>query len=608
MSAKTLTEMFFNGVAQFGDSRPTAYRAKRQGVWAEISHRDAEARVRLISLGLRELGIQPGDRVAILSETRVEWALADWACLCARAVDVPIYPTLTAKQVEYILRDSGAVAAFCSTKEQAAKLGEIQHALPGIKTVIAFDDDAGGNGVVTLAAMEARGRAVEAKHPTWKSDALSIKPDALATLIYTSGTTGDPKGVMLTHGNLCSNVEACLHILPLTPEDDSLAMLPLSHVYERMVDYTLWTAGVIINYAESFDKVAQNLNEIHPTIVLSVPRLYEKVYAKVLESALSGSFIKRKIFFWAKAVGQEWATHRLSGIAVPGWLKFRQSIADKLVFSKLRARTGGRVKAFISGSAPLSAEIAQFFFGASLPILEGYGLTETSPVLTLNPMDRPKLGTVGPAIPGVTLKFASDGEILAKGPNVMQGYFNQPAATKEAIDADGWFHTGDIGELDADGYLKITDRKKDLIKTAGGKYVAPQPIENAVKLNKFVANVVMLGDRRKFPIILVVPNFEQLEAWAKARRLTYTSQTQLLTLPDVKAKMDTEVMGMLSALAKYEMPKKLVLIEHDFTIESGELTPTLKVKRRIVEQHYAKVIDAAYAEADPLAAEMERQR
>jgi long-chain acyl-CoA synthetase len=605
MSAKTLTEMFFNGVAQFGDSRPTAYRAKRHGVWEAVSHRDAEARVRLISLGLRELGIQPGDRVAILSETRVEWALADWACLCARAVDVPIYPTLTAKQVEYILKDSGAVAAFCSTKEQAQKLAEIKRALPGIKTVIAFDEDAGGNGAITLASLEAKGRAVEAKHPTWKSDALSIKPDALATLIYTSGTTGDPKGVMLTHGNLCSNVEACLHILPLTPEDDSLAMLPLSHVYERMVDYTLWTAGVIINYAESFDKVAQNLNEVHPTIVLSVPRLYEKVYARVLEAALSGSFLKRKIFFWAKAVGIEWATFRLSGLTPPAWLKVRHAIADKLVFSKLRARTGGRVKAFISGSAPLSAEIAQFFFGASLPILEGYGLTETSPVLTLNPMNRPKLGTVGPAIPGVTLKFASDGEILAKGPNVMQGYFNLPDATKEAIDAEGWFHTGDIGELDADGYLKITDRKKDLIKTAGGKYVAPQPIENAVKLNKFVANVVMLGDRRKFPIILIVPNFEQLEAWAKYRRLAYTSQTQLLTLPDVKAKMEREVMGMLSTLAKFEMPKKVVLLEKDFTIESGELTPTLKVKRRIVEQHYAKQIDAAYAEADPLAAAME---
>jgi long-chain acyl-CoA synthetase len=351
--------------------------------------------------------------------------------------------------------------------------------------------------------------------------------------------------------------------------------------------------------------VAQNLNEVHPTIVLSVPRLYEKVYARVLEAALSGSFLKRKIFFWAKAVGIEWATFRLSGLTPPAWLKVRHAIADKLVFSKLRARTGGRVKAFISGSAPLSAEIAQFFFGASLPILEGYGLTETSPVLTLNPMNRPKLGTVGPAIPGVTLKFASDGEILAKGPNVMQGYFNLPDATKEAIDAEGWFHTGDIGELDADGYLKITDRKKDLIKTAGGKYVAPQPIENAVKLNKFVANVVMLGDRRKFPIILIVPNFEQLEAWAKYRRLAYTSQTQLLTLPDVKAKMEREVMGMLSTLAKFEMPKKVVLLEKDFTIESGELTPTLKVKRRIVEQHYAKQIDAAYAEADPLAAAME---
>jgi long-chain acyl-CoA synthetase len=372
-----------------------------------------------------------------------------------------------------------------------------------------------------------------------------------------------------------------------------------------MVDYTLMHAGVIINYAESFDKVGPNLQEVRPTIVLSVPRLYEKVYARVLENALSGSALKRKIFFWAKKAGDDWATLKLDQRPIPGGLAFKHRIADRLVFSKLRGRTGGRIRFFISGSAPLSPEIAKFFFSAGLPVLEGYGLTETSPVLTLNPLTRPKIGSVGPVVPGVQIKFASDGEILAKGPNVMQGYYNKPGATAEVIDSEGWFHTGDIGELDADGYLKITDRKKDLIKTAGGKYIAPQPIENQVKLNKFVANAVLLGDKRKFSIILVVPNYEALEPWAKGEGLSFGSRRELVALPTVQQKMEAEVNSRLGDLARFERPKKVVLLEQDFTIESGELTPTLKVKRRVVEKNYQPVIDRAYAEADAMATSLE---
>jgi long-chain acyl-CoA synthetase len=432
-----------------------------------------------------------------------------------------------------------------------------------------------------------------------------VQPNDLATIIYTSGTTGDPKGVMLTHNNIWSNVQGSIRVLPIAAGDECLSMLPLSHIFERMVGYTVFQAGVVITYAESFEKVAQNLQEVKPTIVLSVPRLYEKVYARVLENALSGSGLKRKIFFWAKRAGEEWATYRLAGLPVPAGLAFQKRIADKLVFSKLQQRTGGRVKFFVSGGAPLSAEIAKFFFGAGLPIAEGYGLTETSPVLTINPLERLKLGTVGAAIAGVQLKIASDGEILAKGPNIMQGYFNQPEATREAIDTEGWFHTGDIGEIDGDGYLKITDRKKDLIKTAGGKYVAPQPIENRVKLNKFVANAVLLGDQRKFPIMLVVPNFETLEQWAKERNLPFRSRAELITLPDAAARVEREVMGELRDLAKFEMPKKVLLLEHDFTIESGELTPTLKVKRRAVEHRYKERIDRAYAEADRISQPIE---
>src|SRR5881296_4512293 len=417
-----------------------------------------------------------------------------------------------------------------------------------------------------------------------------------------SGTTGQPKGVMLTHDNICSNVRACVETLRVSEDDSCLALLPLSHILERMVDYYFLHVGVTINYAESVDAFAQNLQEVRPTVVAAVPRVYEKVYARVLENALTGGAAKRRIFQWAKRVGERWAAYRLAGLPVPLGLRLTHAIADRLVFSKLRARTGGRIKLFVSGSAPLSAEIGRFFYSAGLPVIEGYGLTETSPVLTLNPLARPKFGTVGKTIPGVQLKIASDGEILAKGPNIMQGYYNKPEATREAIDADGWFHTGDVGEIDADGYLKITDRKKDLIKTAGGKYIAPQPIENTVRLNKFIGSAVVLGDQRKFPIILVVPNFEQLEPWAKERNLAYGSRAELLARPDVQAKLEREVMGSLRDLAKFEMPKKVVLLERDFTIESGELTPSLKVKRRVVEQHYKDKIDAAYAAEDAMAA------
>jgi len=607
MNRGTLTQLFFTTVDRHA-GLAAAFRSKVGGAWVSITHREALGRVQAISLGLRELGIKPGDKVAIVSENRPEWALTDYACLCARATDVPIYPTLTAKQTEYILRDSESVAVFCSTAAQVAKVLEVQGALPGLQQIIVFDGDAaaGRPGVISLAALEGKGRAVVSRHPNWKAEALSAGPEDLATLIYTSGTTGDPKGVMLSHHNIWSNVQACLQMIPIGSGDECLSMLPLSHSYERMVDYTLFQAGVIINYAESFDTVAANLQDVKPTVVLSVPRLYEKVYARVLETALSGSVIKRNIFFWAKRAGEQWATLSLAGLPIPGGLALKKKLADRLVFAKLRARTGGRIRFFVSGAAPLSADIAKFFYSAGLPVIEGYGLTESSPVLTLNPLDRIKLGTVGRAIPGVELKIAQDGEILARGPNIMQGYYKLPEATTETIDTDGWLHTGDIGEIDSDGYLKITDRKKELLKTAGGKYIAPQPIELAVKRNKFVANAMLYGDRRKFPIILIVPNFDNLERWARERSLTYGTHAELIALADVHAKIEREVMSMLSQLAKFETPKKVVLLEKDFTIESGELTPTLKVKRRIVEQHYKDKIDAAYAAEDAMAAAIER--
>ena len=604
MNRGTLNQLFFTTADRHGNL-PAAFRSKVNGVWVPVTHKQAAERVQAISVGLRELGIRPGDKVGLISENRPEWALADYACLTARATDVPIYPTLTPQQTAYILRDSESVATFCSTAAQVEKVLEVKGELPQVKHIIAFDASAKRPGVMTLEELEAKGRAALSKYPNWKSEALAAQPDDLATLIYTSGTTGDPKGVMLTHYNIWSNVQAVLQMIPIGGGDECLSMLPLSHSYERMVDYTLFQAGVIINYAESFDTVAATLQEVKPTVVLSVPRLYEKVYARVLENALSGSAIKRNIFFWAKKTGERWATLALAGLPIPKGLALTKAIADKLVFSKLRARTGGRIRFFVSGAAPLSADIAKFFYSAGLPVIEGYGLTESSPVLTLNPLERIKLGTVGRIIPGVELKIAADGEILARGPNIMKGYYKQPEATKEAIDDEGWLHTGDIGELDSDNYLKITDRKKELIKTAGGKYIAPQLVEGLVKRNKFVANAVLYGDRRKFPIVLVVPNYDNLERWARERNLSYSSRAELLALPDVHAKVEREVMDAVKSLAKFETPKKVVLIEDDFTIESGELTPTLKVKRRVVEKRYKDLIDAAYAGSDALAASLE---
>ncbi|MGH7701016.1 MAG: AMP-dependent synthetase/ligase [Gemmatimonadales bacterium] len=606
MKTGTLTQLFFDAVDRFAARKhPAALRSKVDARWVALTHREVEQRVRAVALGLRELGVQPGDRVAILSENRPEWALADYACLCARAADVPIYPTLPARQAEYILRDSGAVAALCSSAEQLAKVLEVRAGLAALRHVIVFDPAAARDGVLALAELEQRGRAAVDRHPGFRQDALQVTPDQLATIIYTSGTTGDPKGVMLSHNNLWSNVQAALQVMRVTDQDECLSMLPLSHVYERMVDYAMFQSGVVINYAESFDTVAQNLREVRPTVVLSVPRLYEKVYARVLENALAGGALKKQIFSWAKRVGEEWATHALAGVPVPAGLALKRKVADALVFSKLKRRTGGRVRFFISGGAPLSAEIARFFYGAGLPIAEGYGLTETSPVLTINPLERIKVGTVGKAIPGVQLRVAPDGEIVARGPGIMQGYYHKPEVTREALDADGWFHTGDIGELDADGYLRITDRKKDLLVTAAGKNIAPQPIENLVKLNKFVANAVMLGDRRKFPIMLVVPDFQNLERWAGERNLAYRTRAELIGLADVQAKVEREVMGACRDLAKFEMPKKVLLLEQDFTIEGGDLTPTLKVKRRVVERKHQAAIDRAYADADALGATLD---
>jgi long-chain acyl-CoA synthetase len=596
MTPRTLNDLFFGAAARYG-TRPVAFRIKRDGHWVATSWPTFHAAVQHGSAALRDLGLAAGDRVAILSENRPEWAIADFACLAARLTDVPVYPTLPARQMQYILSDSGARAIFVSNEAQLAKILEVRDALPALEHIIVFDGGTLPDGVVAVSDFLAHGEATAARYPDWEREARLAEPDDLATLIYTSGTTGNPKGVMLSHGNITSNVVAALQVLDISNGDDCLSFLPLSHIFERMVGhYTTLHAGVIINYATSNDTVAAELMEVRPSFLASVPRLYEKIYARVVEGAMSAGGPKRAIFEWARATGETYLEYTLARRRVPLGLRAGMAVADKLVYSKLRARTGGNIRLMVSGGAPLNPEICRFFIAAGLVIYEGYGLTETSPVITVNTAAMLKPGTVGRPIPGVEVKIAEDGEILTRGPHVMQGYFNNPQATAEAIDPDGWFHTGDIGLLDSEGCLRITDRKKDLIVTAGGKNIAPQPIEGLLKTNKFFTNAVMLGDKRKFPIMLLVPNFQALEGWLTVKGLPKLPPETLVTVTEVQEKLAREARKSLRDLAQFETPKKFLILPRDFTIEGGELTPKMSVRRRVVEEKYREQIEALYLE------------
>jgi long-chain acyl-CoA synthetase len=591
----TLNQLFFGAAARYA-SRPAVMRRKIDGRWQDLPFDQLLARVHHLAVGLRELGLQPGDRMAILSENRPEWAVVDYACLATRLIDVPIYPTLTTEQTGYILRDAEARGIFVSSAAHLARIASMREQLPALEFVILFDGDAGDGQVIVLGELERRGEAAAARYPDWARDALAVAPHDLATLIYTSGTTGEPKGVMLSHGNITSNVVAALSILPMSPADECLSFLPLCHIFERMVGhYTMLQAGAVINYASSVEAVVRELPEVRPTVVASVPRIYEKIYDGVLAKLAEGSDLSRSIFAWALRAGEARLDYQLRKQPVPALTALRGRMADALVFNKLRRRTGGRIRFFVSGGAPLNPEIARFFLSAGIMLFEGYGLTETSPVISANTFDALKLGTVGKPMPGVEVRIADDGEILTRGPHVMQGYFHKPDATREATDPDGWFRTGDIGELDQDGFLKITDRKKDLIKTSGGKYVAPQPIEGMVRVNRFIANAVLLGDRRKYPVMLLIPDFDAVRGWMAAEQMPPGEPEDVVQRPAVREKIEREARGMLRGLAQFESPKKFLILPREFTIASGELTPSLKVKRRVVETNYHDQIEALYA-------------
>jgi long-chain acyl-CoA synthetase len=593
----TLNQLFLDAAPHYA-GRPAVLRHKHDGRWIDIPYDALKTRVANCCAGLRELGLARGDRVGLLSENRPEWAVADYACLAAGLVDVPIYATLPASQVAWILRDAGATAIFVATQEFLDRIREVRSELPALRHIIVFDDLPAADDVISMHALEANGSAAMSRYPTWEAQARAVTADELATLIYTSGTTGEPKGVMLSHGNITSNVIAALQCFDFGATDSCLSFLPLCHAFERMVGhYTMLHAGAVINYATNFDTVAAEMMEVRPTLLASVPRLYEKIHARAVDMAHQAGGFRHAIFEWAVAVGDRRLEYVLVHQPVPGALALQYRIADALVFARLRQRTGGRIRFLISGGAPLAVEVCRFLIAAGLPVFEGYGLTETSPVVSANTFAMLKPGTVGRPIPGVEVRVADDGEILVRGPNVMQGYFHQPEATAQVIDADHWFHTGDIGEIDSDGCLRITDRKKDLIKTSGGKYVAPQMVEGLLRTNKFFANAVMLGDKHNYPIMLLVPDFSRLEPWLSEQQIAERDPAALVKLPAVTEKLEREARKSFRDLAQFETPKRFLLLPQDFTIASGELTPTLKVKRRVVEERYRAQIDALYADA-----------
>jgi long-chain acyl-CoA synthetase len=592
---RTLNDIY---AATVSIDRPAIMKYKSGDRWLDITVPEFRDAVRGLAAALHELGVKQGDRVGILSENRPEWTIADFAILASGAASVPVYPTLLGWQIEYILNDAGTVAVIVSNQEQLDKILEIRSHVPCLSTIIVCDPPQQlGPGVRLFRDVVESGKKHEKTIPNWfDQSSKSRGPNDLATLVYTSGTTGNPKGAMLTHGNIASNVSAVNEFVPFEAGDIALSILPLSHILERIVDFLYLYKGGCIAYAENVTKVADNLQEVKPQFFAAVPRLFEKMRARILDNVATAPPARQKIFRWALGIAETRLPYRVDHKPMPLGLKLKSAIADKLVFSKIIARLGGNVKYVVSGGAPLSAELAAFFIGAGVEILEGYGLTETSPVIAVNRPNKRRIGSVGPIIPGVEVRIAEDGEILSRGPHIMTGYWNNPEATAQAIDAEGWFHTGDIGEIDGEGFLKITDRKKDILINAYGKNIAPQPLEALLKSSPYVGTPVLIGDRRKYLVALIVPNFEKLEREASAIGVQYRTKEELVNHDQVKQLIQAEIDRFNQNLDRQEKIRRFALLPRDFTIEDDEITPSLKVKRKNIDKKYKQIIDTLYAD------------
>ena len=572
---------------------------KRQGAYREVTWGEFYGLASRVGRALVGRGLQTGDRVGILSHTRFEWAVADTAILTAGCVSVPIYPTLTGKEIRSLLDRSGARAIFVSDAEQLEKALPLLDRVESLEFLVAFDEDALPGSDPRAPTLDAFAREGDAQDPAALEQRLAApKEDDLATLIFTSGTTGEPKGVMLTHRNILANVDASLEEFRLGPDDVCLAHLPLAHILERMAGYYLMlSCGTVIAYAENITTVAQNLGEVRPTVAVSVPRIFEKVYAGIQAKAVEAPGPIRALTFWALGVARRLGDLQTAGQALPLGLRLQRAVADRLVYAKVRHKVGGRLRFFISGGAPLAPELAKFFNAIGVQIYEGYGLTETSPVIAVNTPTRNRVGTVGPPLSNVEVRIAEDGEILAKGPSVFPGYYGNEAATAEAFTGDGFFRTGDIGEIDADGFLRITDRKKDILVTAGGKNVAPQKVENVLKLSKYIADAMLYGDRKPFVTALIVPDADWLRRYAEWKKIPGATVSELVADPqvlDYYARLVEETQHK-AELAPYESVKKFVLLDHEFSMDQGEVTPTMKIRRRKVTERYKDRLEALYA-------------
>ncbi len=593
----TIPEMFDRITSRFADEQRPMLMHKVDGAYKGITYQEYRRNVELFGMGLASLGLKKGDKVGIIAENRPEWIVADMAIVCLGAVDVPIYPTLTPKQVEFIFNDAQVKIAIVSNMFQLNKVLKIKNDVKTLERCIIMTEKGAieDKDVLAFSKVYALGTEFEKSNPGFFRESMAKpKPEDLLTIIYTSGTTGNPKGVMLTHDNLVSNIIASADAIPFGPSDVLLSFLPLCHSFERMAGYyTAMSTGAQVAYAESIETVRDNLVEVKPTIVTTVPRLFERIRGRMLKQVDNSPPIRQKIFYWAVGVGGEYAAAKKRGRVGAG-LALKHAIASKLVFSKLQARTGGRIRFFVSGGAALSKDLGEFFEAVGIQIIEGYGLTETSPVLTVNRLNDFKFGTVGKPIERVEIKIAEDGEILARGPCIMKGYYNSPKATEEVIDKQGWFHTGDVGMFDKEGHLMITDRKKHLFVSSGGKNIAPQPIENLFLQSKYIDQFVLIGDGRMFCTALIVPEFDTLKDYANSAGVGFSNESELISKDTIRKLFHQEIEKLQKDLSHFERVRRFELLPQALTVENGEITPTQKVKRKVVEQKYAPIIEKMY--------------